>query len=101
MQPICGHVLLSSDVSTRANATDQHTNTLLILENEVLVSHYSGIGTTGTLGAGALGAGAPMKIVVSRACPHTTCSFFTRALITLSCSARTNVLSCSAGIISR
>ena len=66
MQPICGHVLLSSDVSTRANATDQHTNTLLILENEVLVSHYRGIGTTRTLGAGALGAGAPVKIVVTR-----------------------------------
>ena len=113
MQPICGHVLLSSDISTRANATDQHVNTLLILKNEVLVSHYSGVGTTGTLGAGALGAGTlgagaleagaleagtlgagiPMRIVISRVCPYTTCSFFTPTSIALSCSARTDVLS--------
>ena len=46
---------------------------------------------------GALGAGAPVKIVVSRACSYITCSVFTPTLIALSCSARTDVLSCSAG----
>ena len=52
----------------------------------------SGVGTTG-----ALGAGAPVKIVVSRACPYSMCSFITPTSIALSCSSRTDVLSCSAG----
>ena len=38
----------------------------------------------GTLGA--LGAGAPVKIVVSRAYPYTMCSFFTPTSSVLSCS---------------
>jgi len=42
------------------------------------------VGTTG-----ALAAGTPMIIVVSRACPYTACTFFTPTLIALSCSART------------
>ena len=66
------------------------TDCMLLLTATLCIS--SGVGTTG-----ALAAGTPMIIAVSRACPYTACTFFTPTLIALSCSARTDVLSCSAG----
>jgi len=56
------------------------------------VLHYSGVRTTG-----APLAGAPVKNVVNRTCPYKPCSFFTPTSIALSCSARTDELSCSTG----
>ena len=45
----------------------------------------SGVGTTG-----APGAGTPVKVFISRACPYTMCSFITSTSIALSCSAGTD-----------
>ena len=69
-----------------------HSHTSSLPQRSIIRPIGSGVGTTG-----ALGASAPVNIVVSSACPYTTCSFFTPTSIALSCSAGTDVLSCSVG----